>query len=912
MATISAGEASGPVQLIEREAPLEALRGALQRARQGHGGSVLLFGEAGIGKTSLLKAVFDTAPGGRQGDAPHVLRGGCEALFSPRPLGPLHDMATGLGERVRAALHREGGQHEAFALTLSELRERPGGTVLIIEDVHWADEATLDFIKYLGRRIEASRVLMVLTYRDYELGERHALRAVLGDLPAAGLTRIPLLPLSEGGVKRLSQQLAGAEPGAPASDVLHATTRGNPFFVTECLRGQEAHAADGPVAWSSVPVTVRDAVLARAARQSAPVRSLLDLAAIVPARIETTLVQALQSPAAQDVAAALASGLLVADGPHLAFRHELARAALEQALAPPVAAELHSLVLRHLESQPGAAVSRLVHHAQAAGDGRAVLRHAPRAAEHAAAQGAHREAAALFAAALAHAQGLPDAERAALHERRAYECYLTDQIGEALRACEAALGIWQQLHRGEREAHTLRWLSRLHWFLGRTDMAATLADRALALHESLPLSVEQAWATSNRAHLHMLMSEVAAAVQCGERAIALAERLDAQEVLVHALNNVGTALYSDGSAAPAERERGRAALERSLALAHARPWPEHVSRAYVNLVTVAVTFREYPLARRWAEEAKAYFAAHDLDYTAHFLTAWVCRMDFEQGDWSAAASAAQSLLSGSRVAPISRLPALAVLAQMRLRRADPGLWPTLTEATTLARATGEIQILAPVAFAHAEAAWLGHGEADLSLVHEVYRLAERRRSARVLGELGFWLQQLGQAPDGAPSVPLEPAHAAHREGRWREAAELWAALGCRFERAMVLHTSGDEAAMHEALAEMLALGAQATAERMREAMRQQGVKGISRGPRATTAVHPAGLTQREAQILALIAEGLSNAEIAARLVRSAKTVDHHVSAILGKLNARTRAEASAMAARLGLLGGEGAGPRQRR
>lgn len=906
MATMAPDGTRVPVDLIEREAAVRSLQAALQAARQGKGGTVLLFGEAGIGKTSVLKAVFDAAPAGRRGESIHLLRGGCEALFSPRPLGPLHDMAPGLSERVRGALWREGGQHEAFALVLTELGEVPGVAVVIIEDVHWADEATLDFIKYLGRRIDASRVLLVLTYRDDELGERHPLRAVLGDLPAAGLCRIPLLPLSEEGVRRLSRQIAGDGAEAPTSAVLHATTRGNPFFVTECLRGLVSSAGDGQALRRPVPATVRDAVLARAARQSAPVRSLLDLVAIVPARIETTLVQALLAPAPQDVAQALASGLLAAEGVHLSFRHELARVALEQALPPPVAAELHHRVLAHLESQPAVPVSRLVHHAQAAGHAGAVLLHAPRAAEQAAAQGAHREAAALLAAALAHAQRLPDAERVVLHERHAYECYLTDQTAAALQACEAALTIWQRLGEREHEAHTVRWMSRLNWFQGRSERAVELADRALALHQSLPPSVERAWAMSNRAQLHMLAGEAVAAVDVGERAIAEAERLGAQEVLVHALNNVGAALYADAAAPPAERERGREALERSLAMAQAHPWPEHVSRAYVNLVSCAITFRDYASARRWAEVAMVYFAAGDMDSWSHYLEAWVSRLELEQGDWSSAAATAQTLLARGGVAPVSRLPALTVLAQLRLRRGDPGLWPTLAEATALARTTGELQRLVPVAAVHAEAAWLGHAEADLALVQEVCQLTVKRRIGRAFSELCFWLQRLDSAPDEVPGLQLEAAVAAERAGRWRESAALWAALGCRYERALVLHGSGDEAAMHEALAEMVALGAQASAEHLRELMRRQGVKGVPRGPRASTAVHPAGLTRREAEVLALLAEGLSNAQIAARLVRSAKTVDHHVSAILGKLNARTRAEASAMAVRLGLLDSEAA------
>ena len=861
--------------LVERDDALAALRAAAERAERSEGGTVLIHGEAGIGKTALVRAAF----GGEVATRWRVLRGGCEALFSPRPLGPVHDMAGALSAGVRAALAQAGQRAELFAQLLDALRSSPQPTALIVEDVHWADAATLDVIKYLARRLDELRALLVLTYRDDELADTHPLRSVLGDLMGERVTRIPLFPLSEAGVAELARRL-----GSPRLD-LYATTRGNPFFVTACAQG------DG------LPATVRDAVLARAARLGSTARAVLELVALVPARIETALVDALLEPAPEALAEAIASGLLLAQPQHLAFRHELARIAIEQAMAAPARAKWHARVLAHLEQQPSAQVplARLVHHADAAGLAAAVQRLAPAAAAQAASLGAHREAAALYAAALAHADALPPRERAALFEHRAYQCYLTDQITEAIAARERALAIWRRLGDDEQVGHTLRWLSRLHWFAGHNAQAVPLAEQAIALLQRCSEGVELAWAMSNRSQLHMLADETPGAVEWGTRAIALADRLGDTPVLVHALNNVGAARWRAGDA------DGRPMLERSLRLALEHDLPEHVARAYVNLVSTAVTHQDYAVARDAIAKAQAYLAARDLDSWAHNLAAWECRLDLEQDRWPRAADTAMRTLNRPGSAAINRLPALVVLARLRLRRGDPGAMDLLAEAAILARATDR-QRLAPVAAAQAEAAWLGHDGADLALAREVLSTAQAAHDARVVDELSLWLQLPGQSGTGSWKAH-EPVAGSRRPD---ERVARCAQLGCRFERALALLLTDDEPAQHAALAEIDALGATATAARYRDVLRGKGVKGLTRGPRASTAAHPAGLTAREAQVLVLLAEGLTNAEIAQRLVRSAKTVDHHVSAILAKLGARSRAEASARAAELGWLK---AGPR---
>lgn len=863
------------MELVEREDALQSLRDAVAQAGLGCGRTVLVHGEAGIGKSSLLKASLrDPA----QTSSLRILWGGCEALFSPRPLGPLYDMTQDLGSQVRALLGQEGQRSELFACLLDDLRGSPRPTVMVFEDIHWADAATLDLLKYLGRRIEGISALLVLSYRDDEIGDRHPLRSVLGDLPPDSLTRIALQALSEDGVQELARRFRTERAG------LHAATRGNPFYVTECLRG------DG------IPATVRDAVLARAMRQGVGVRALLDLVAIVPSQVEMSLVDAILAPSSEDIAAALASGLLVAEATHFAFRHELARRAIEVALAAPVAANLHARVLAHLESlgNEGSALARIVHHAKAAGRPAAVLRHAPRAAEWAALHGAHREAAALYEAALRHAQALDGFERAELLQRHAYQCYLVAQIDSAVRSRQAALAIWRQAGDREREGHNLRWLSRLHWFLGQNAAAERFADEAITILYALPRGRELAWALSNRAQLHMLAAQTAAAVDLGLRAVELGASLGDVEVQAHALNNVGTAQYFDGN------PEGRPRLETSLQLSLAHGLSEHVARAYVNLVSNALTHREYPQAQRLVSEASSYFAARDLNAWVDYLAALECRLDLELGQWTAATNIAMQLAQRGSAMPVSRLPALVVLARLRMRRGDPGVGEALAEATALARATGELQRLAPVAIAHAEAAWLQREEADLGFVRTVHKQAIALGNARFVGELRFWLDPFGESTQDR-SIPVEPPYAAQRNGLWERAAMLWGDLGCPFERALALLGSGGEVAMREGLAGLEALGATTCAQRCKDALRQKGVKGIARGPRASTAAHPAGLTQREAQVLVLMAQGLTNAEIASRIVRSAKTIDHHISAILGKLQARSRAEASAIAARLGML-----------
>lgn len=170
----------------------------------------------------------------------------------------------------------------------------------------------------------------------------------------------------------------------------------------------------------------------------------------------------------------------------------------------------------------------------------------------------------------------------------------------------------------------------------------------------------------------------------------------------------------------------------------------------------------------------------------------------------------------------------------------------------------------------------------------------------MIGELAYWRWQAGILEEIPPGA-AEP-YALRIAGDWAQAAEFWTQIGCPYEAALALAEADDDDQLRRALEELHTLGARPAAAIIARRLRKRGARGLPRGPRPATRRNPANLTPRELEVLALVAQGLRNAEIGERLFLSAKTVDHHVSAILRKLGVRTRGEASAEAVRLGLVG----------
>jgi len=863
------------MDLLERRQQLDSLAGYLRDASSGSGRLVFVSGEAGIGKTTLVRRFAEDAR-----EQARVAMTSCDALSTPGPLGPLVDVGPALGLPADLLQRPETTREHLYAQIFAAL-QRPGQpTLLIAEDAHWADEASLNLLRFIGRRIDDLSTLLVVSYRDDELGPHHPLRIVIGDLASApGVRRISLPPLSREAVDVM----------ATGHDVeaawLYDLTGGNPFFVTEVLA----------VGGSGTPPTVSEAVLARAARLSSDGRRLLDAAAVLGARIDPSLLESvIGGPTENTTEECLSIGIIVHVDGEIAFRHELARNAILGAMSPVRRLVLSRRALAALVQDPQFRhdAARLSHFAEAAGDREAVLTHSVAAAEQAAALGAHREAAAQYARALRCAEDLPPERRAELMERHSYECYLTGLIDDAMVSAKSALTLRRASGDRLREGDALRWLSRVHWFTGHTDEAEAAAAAALDVLEALPPGRELAWAYSNRSGLRMLAWDIAGATEWGERAIALAERLEEPEPLVHALNNVGAAkLWVDD-------ETGRQLLDRSIAIARRHGFEDHVSRGYSNLAWPALFRWRLDVAEAYLADGIAYTAEHDLIAMGRYLIATQAIVHLRRGDWPRAEQDALLCLGGGSKDTLTRIHALSVLGQIHARRGTVD-WPMLDEALSLTGSTGDMQRRGPVRAARAEAAWLAGntGRAVVesrTVLDEAIALGDRW----LAGDLALILHRCGERD--VPTDGIAEPHALLIRGDWRGAAHHWQALGCPLETARAL-VDGDEAAVREAWDIFDRLGARPDAAIAMRRLRELGASQLPRGPRSSTRANPGLLTDREVDVLALIAEGHPNRVIADRLFLSPRTVGHHVSAILAKLDVHSRADAARRAVELDLL-----------
>ena len=872
--------------LLERGRQLAELAALLESARAGEGRVGLVFGEAGIGKTALLQefARLHATPPVR------LFWGGCDALFTPRPLAPLQEVAWLHGGKLAARLAEGAPRDAIFQAFLEELRHPRPPALVVIEDVQWADEATLDLLKFLGRRAERTSALLVITWRDEEVPASHPLRSVLGDLPHAAVRRIPLGGLSPAAVEALAARAQRSGMG------LHSATAGNPFFVTEVLASEEP----------GVPATVRDAVLARAARLSPRARELLDLASVVPSRVEQPLLSAVAGPAFAALDELLGAGMLSLSLQSVAFRHELARQALEGALPPLRARELHARILAALVSrgEEAALLPRLVHHAAGAGDAAAVVRFAPVAAEHATKLGAHREAEAHLALALRYADDLPPRRRAELLEARAYECYLGDRMQDACESSAAAHALWQQLGDRASDSNCLCWLSRVSWYAANNEDAWRYADLAIAAAGSLPPGRELATALALRSSLHTFKNESAKGIAVGDQALQLARELGFRDLEVQTLNNLGCAQVQLGD------ERGWGMLEESLRLSLEHGFEDHAGRAYANLCSLSVEERRYAKAAKWFDEGLAYAAERDLATRTLCMHAWRARLRTETGQWAEAPEDVARILDNPRCSALFRLAALTAIGLLRTRRGDPGAREALDEALALARQSNELERLVPVVAARAELAWLS-GD-DASALAEASSVIERAVSARrqwYAGDLGLWIWRSGGKPP--PAEECAGPIALLLRGDWRAASSEFERIGCSYHAALACYEAEDTEALLRALEVLDRLGARPAAARLRRRLSELGVRNVPRGPRAARREHPFDLTSREQEVLTALALGLSNAEIGSRLFVSPKTVDHHVSAILAKLGVKSRGAAVAAAQSSGLFPKDGERAREK-
>ena len=854
------------MELVDRAIPFRELTGAW-RAAAAAGCFLLIAGEAGIGKTALVEQfVCQHEPRAR------ILRGACDALFTPRPLGPIHDIAQENGGELTRLLAEDASPPQLFAAFLAELQAEPA--IVVVEDIHWADEATLDLLKYLGRRIHQTRSFLISTFRDDELGPQHPLRLLLGDLATSpAVRRLSLTPLTIEGV----HELIARRPFDAES--LHRQTGGNPFYVTEVLAaGQD-----------EVPPTIRDAVLARAARLSLSGRAVLHAAAVIGPRIEPWLLAAVTRAEASAVNESLDSGMLQAQGNLLVFRHELARLVILETIPPHQRLFLHRAVLDELKASRLTQhdVTRLAHHAAAADDREMILTYARAAGKDAAASGMQRAAAAQFALALRYVDELPVLEQIELYEAygmsRQAEPDRQATIAAYRRAAELAQEAGLPLYQGS-------VLARLATCLEMTDenqQAERTLQQALAILEPLGPSVGLANAYKEMAYLYLKRGERKAAVTYAEKSLDMAQLTEETKLIINMRQMLGLCWL------PLDHRRGCGFLEESLALAleHDDFWT--AGSLYANLMMTWVDVYNLLRAGELVAAGIAFTGEHDIDTARQVLEGWQSMLDLYRGHWPEALAGAQELLSRPNIHPFALTPARLAAGRVLVRRGEPGGDDLLDDALAGLLKTANRQRVPTAYTARAEAAWLaGDPERTVAEANAAYELALQNQQPGFAAELAYWLWQSGEAVETHDWM-VRP-FVLEIQGNWRAAAALWEKLGCPYEQARAL-AQGNSEAQKEALLIFEQLGARPMAERVRAQLRAAGVQTIPRGPRAATRQNPFGLTNRQVEILALLAENLTNAEIAARLHLSPKTVDHHVSAVLAKLDVASRDQAAHLA-----------------
>jgi DNA-binding CsgD family transcriptional regulator/tetratricopeptide (TPR) repeat protein len=674
-----------------------------------------------------------------------------------------------------------------------------------------------------------------------------------------------------------------AEPLGRDAQAIYRLTSGNAFYVTEILASSE----------DSLPATVRDAVLARADALPTGGRRLLEATSLVPVRADLWLLDRVAADFIDHLDDCVDAGVLRAEGSAVAFRHELARLALESIVPPNRRRKLHAAILSALTSPPAGSPdpSRLAHHAEEASDIAAVLLYAPPAAERAIAAGAHREAAVQYERALRHADDLGDDKHADMLSAYAQETNAIGHPDQTIEALTKAIELRRKLGDTLGEGNHLSRLTMPYINLGLNSDAEKASLASIAALETVEPGVELARAYGYQSYLRMLSRDNYAAVEWGERAVELAERFDNADTLAQGLNLIGTSYMMAG-----EIERGIEFLRRSLVVAERHGLDLRIAAVYSMLGSGLGEMYELERAEHYLRKHMAFAEEHDLD--SMYTRSWLAAVLVYRGSWDEGEARAQAVLkrAGGSISPNT---ALVALGRVRTRRGDAGAREALDRALELARPGGHLQRLGHVHAARAEEAWLaGDRERTVAEAQAVFDLALEKRHLWFAGELAYWLWKAGVMHD-APDWIAEP-YRLQLDGEPKAAAEAWRIRNCPYEAARALAETDEETSLLEALSEFVRLGSLPAVKVVHDRLRSIGA-AVPRGPRQTTRANAAALTVRELEVLRLVALGLRNAEVADQLVLSPRTVDHHVSAILRKLEAKTRGEATAAAAQMGLL-----------
>ena len=854
------------MELLEREAALAQLTEARAAAARGQGRVVIVAGEPGIGKTALLtEFVAGLEPGAR------ALVGSCDDLSIPRPLGPIHDLVGALSSALEDALAAGAPPYEIHRLLLDELALPPRPTVLALEDVHWAYEATLDVVTLLARRIGSLPLLLVLTCRDGEVPPEHPLHGAVAATLTHGSAYLELAPLSAEAVASLA--------GDGAAD-LYAATGGNPFYVTELLASRTA---------DQLPASITNAVRARVSRLSEDERRLVELVSVVPNRVLTSVLDAVEAERAAKAEEPERRHLLEVRPRSVRFRHELARNAVRSSIPIAARRQLHARILAALleaEADPAA----IVHHAEAAGAEDVVADYALVAARLAAALDSNREAFSHYRRAVIFVDRLSGSERPVVYEELARSAYAVYRLEDALEASEHAIAEWKAVGDEAAVGRCTQLLSRCHWHMGDGDAARATALEAIEILEPLGESVELARAYSGLGQLKNLAELNDQALEWGERALDLATRLGDERTQAHVLVNLASVRV--------DVDPGQAtALLEAHEFAHEVGDKHEAARALGNLGYALMSWAQPEPAVRHARRALEYAEQNEVYNLASYKAVTLAWLRLRAGEWDEADALTRAELDKSP--SVTQLLAKTVLTELAVRRGDSDAADRLADLSAQAVRASEPQRLAPLV--ELETEWALTTGASMPLERFEVLLDGLRESSGLIGwgavRVAAWAAVAGITVELDP--PRSEPHAAMLRRDWEAAADAFGSVGWSYDRALMLSLLDDEEALRESLEVARELGAEPLAHRAVTRLRDLGAR-IPQGPRVKTRANPAGLTSRQLEVLSLLSEGLTNAEIADRLVVSPRTAEHHVAAVLTKLGAPSRRDAARRASELGL------------
>ena len=849
--------------LLERDKFLTELNELFTKSRTENGYVVAISGEAGIGKTTLVEH-FTTSCNGNA----RILWGTCDDLFTPRPLAPLYDIAGELSTQLLNQLDSGIPRPSIFSSFLKEIQQiQPN--ILVIEDVHWADESTLDLIKFLGRRINKCKTLFIITYRDDEIRSDHPLKISLSGLPSNYFKRLKLGPLSEDAVKKLAKSY-GKE-----NENMYSKTGGNPLLITEVLSNTE----------SEIPSSIKELMASKLNRLSSEVRSVVELISVVPGKVEKWLVQKLVS-SYNLIDEAIEFGILKSEDDAILFRHELIRLAVEELLSESKRITLNTKVLNILIEQKNSdhLLARIIHHATKTGNSEVIIKYAPLAAKQASTLGAHKMAAKHYLTALQYSNQLSIEQQLDLLEGRSYECFLTGQVGEAIKTSELILKNLKTNPDPEREGETYRRLSRILWYDCQDEKGEEYLDKAIGILEKLPPSKQLAMAYSNKSQTYSIREDSKKAIEWGYNAIEMAKKVNDIEVEAHALINIGCAKMLIGD------QSGETDLLRSLEISIQNDFYEQATRCFVNLGSIHLQQRNLIEADKYFSQGLEYGNEKDIYVFSLCMAGHYGKSKLHLGNWEEATDLANLVLKQEIVPPGNTVMPMNVIASIRARRNDPGALKLINEASKLAFQMGEMEKIVSITSTKAEYFWLQNKLGDVTEeLESIYPRVKKTNNSWAIGEIAYWVWKAGHLKE-ITEIIAKP-YLLQIQGKWKEASELWKELQCPYEQALAL-SEGDEASMKKAIEIFEKLGASATVQFIKQRMRESGIKSIPKGPRQSTKENPSGLTQRELQVLKLVSHGLSNSDIARELFISPKTVDHHISAVFSKLNIHSRIEAA--------------------